>query len=89
MLFNIQIEKARSYLCSCYKVNRAIGAFEVTIPTYYICHLVFLSIFQTYFIFEQIGERGINLSGGQKQRLSLARAVYAEKVSLYDENLLK
>ena len=29
----------------------------------------------------QIGERGINLSGGQKQRISLARAVYANKVS--------
>jgi hypothetical protein len=29
----------------------------------------------------QVGERGINLSGGQKQRISLARAVYADKVS--------
>ena len=32
----------------------------------------------------QVGERGINLSGGQKQRLSLARAVYANKVGVYD-----
>ena len=38
----------------------------------------------------QIGERGINLSGGQKQRVSLARAVYAEKVSVLESvKLLK
>eukprot|EP01052_Picozoa_sp_SAG31_P062717 SAG31_NODE_21690_length_543_cov_0.923423_1_plen_91_part_10 len=36
----------------------------------------------------EIGERGINISGGQKARISLARAVYAQRmIHLADDPL--